>query len=181
MELTLDSAPLADDQTFNDPVPEGGPRLCACGCGEPLRDGAKRAYIRGHKARMDAETVDADPDPADEPKRVTRKPSARITKSVQETIEAYLGILATGWAMRDPYCGSIALDHYENIAAKAAPLLAKNPIVVKYLTTGSNFKEAMDLALAMLPVIQAVYAHHMAHSVTIEQNEPKQNYNEYVA
>ena len=179
--MTLEHAPMDTDDDLDEAPPEGGPRLCACGCGEPLRQGAKRAYLRGHRARAEAENVDADPSPSDEPKR-SRKPSARIQREVQDTIEAYLGVIATGWAIKDPLCGNVLADVTPNIAEKAVPLLARNPVIVKYLTKSSNFKEIMDLALAILPLIQVVYAHHMSHTISVGQHEEQvQNYNDYVA
>lgn len=182
--MTLETQPLDADPEVNETPPEGGPRLCACGCGEPLRDGAKRAFLRGHKARMDADNVGADPDPSDSGPRThsRRGISARIQKEIQETVEAYLGILATGFAFKDPICGPVALDIVPNVAEKAVPLLARNPKIVSYLTKGNNFKEVMDFALAVLPLIQVVYAHHMSHTISVgPDQEPVNNYNEYVA
>lgn len=132
---------------------------------------------------MNSEAVGADPDPSEEGARRTyRKPSQRIQKEIQDTLEAYLGIISTGWAMKDPVCGGVALDIVPNVAEKAVPLLARNPKIVAYLSKGNNFKEVMDFALACLPLIQVVYAHHMAHTIGVGQNdEPVQNYNDYVA
>lgn len=183
--MTLETHELDPDPDVDRIPPEGGPRLCACGCGEPLREGAKRSFLRGHKARFDADNIGADPDPSDGPAKRTytrRSVSAKVQREIQETIEAYLGVIATGFAVKDPICGSVALDHVPNIAAKAAPLLARNAKIAEYLTKSSNFKEVLDLALAILPLAQVVYAHHMAHTISTGQNEePVRNYNDYVA
>lgn len=183
MTLTLESHPIDLDPDVDETPPEGGPRLCACGCGEPLRDGAKRAFLRGHKARMDADNIGADPDPSDDGSRRTyRKPSQRIQKEVQDTVEAYLAMIFTGWAMKDPVCGTVALDITPNVAEKAVPLLCRNPKIVSYLTKGNNFKDVMDFIIAVLPLVQIAYAHHLSHTVGVGPDEqPVQNYNDYVA
>lgn len=184
MTMTLESQALDPDPDVFETPPEGGPRLCACGCGEPLREGAKRAFLRGHKARMDAENVGADPDPSDAGSRKSyaRRVSARVEKEIQDTVEAYLGVLSTMWAMKDPICGEVALEITPNVAAKAVPLLAKNPKIVSYLTKGNSFKEIMDFALAVAPLVRVVYAHHLSRTISVGQDqEPVQNYNEYTA
>lgn len=185
MTMTLESHELDPDPDVSETPPQGGPRLCGCGCGEPLRAGAKRSYLRGHKARMDANNVGADPDPSDPGSRTSysrRAVTARVQKEIQETVEAYLGIAATGFAMKDPICGGVALDIVPNVAEKAVPLLSRNPKIVAYLTKGNNFKEVMDFALAVLPLVQVVYAHHMAHSIKMgAEQEAVPNYDEYRA
>jgi hypothetical protein len=133
---------------------------------------------------MDADNVGADPDPVEGGTRSysRRAVNSRIQKEIQESVEAYLGMFAAGWAMKDPVCGSVALDTLPNIAAKAVPLLSRNPKVVAYLTKGSNFKEVMDFIFACLPLIQVAYAHHMAHTiVTGPEQEAVPNYAEYGA
>ena len=183
--MTLESQPLdLDPDVTNEPPPEGGPRLCACGCGEPLRDGAKRSFLRGHKARMDENNIGPDPDPSDTGSRTNyqRRVSARIQKEIQETVEAYIGIFSTGWALKDPVCGNVALEITPNIAEKAVPLLCRNPKIVSYLSKGNNFKDIMDFVLAILPLIQVVYAHHMSHTIsTGPEQEPVNNYADYTA
>lgn len=183
MTLTLESQELDPDPTSDETPPEGGPRLCACGCGEPLRDGAKRAFLRGHKARFDADNVGADPDPSDAaPRTSSRRISARVQKEVQETIEAYLGMFAAGWELKDPLCGGVAAQIVPNVAAKSVPLLARNPKIISYLSKGNNFKDVMDFVIAIAPLVQVVYAHHMSHTIrTGPEQEAVPNYGDYTA
>ena len=188
MTMTLETQPIdADPDAIvvnDDTPPEGGPRLCACGCGEPLREGAKRAFLRGHKARMDAENVGPDPDPSDAGSRksYSRRISAKIEKEIQETVEAYVGMLATMWSFNDPICGDVALSITPNIAEKAVPLLARNPKIVSYLTKGNSFKEIMDFMIAIAPLVKVAYAHHFSKTITMNaEQEVVPNYNEYTA
>ena len=181
MELTLEHAPLSEDQ---DPDSPDAVRLCACGCGESLRDGAKRAYIRGHKSRADAEKIDPDPEPGDESRKRVYRASAKIKKEMQDTLEAYGAMLCAGWALRDPLCGNVALEVLPATVEKLVPILARNQVAVKYFTTSNNFREVVDVFVTLFPLVQVITAHHLFHSVgtpTQEQNGEVPNYNGYVA
>lgn len=167
-----------EHETFTDPEP----RLCACGCGNPLKEGAKRTYIHGHKLAMDMGEIPDDPEPSDEAKtkglvRVT----AKVRTEIQESVEAYLGFAAGAWAMQDPYCGNALLDQTKQISAKLVPILARNQMAVKYFRSSSNFKDTMDLFLVLWPVFQAIGKHHVFHTVIVDPSGTPQQAVDYSA
>lgn len=164
---------------------EEGPRLCACGCGEPLKEDAKRAFIHGHKQRMLEDRIEDDPEPGDEAKvKATIRVTARIKKEMQESIEAYLAMAAGIWGARDPICGGTLVQASPDIAEKLVPILARNQMFVRYFRSSSSFKEGMDLFIVLYPVLQTILAHHVFHTVELARNgEPVQqvDYSNYAA
>jgi hypothetical protein len=183
MELTLEHATIEDQEEV---PPEGGPRLCACGCGGPLRNGAKRAYLRGHKALAEAEggQVDRDPEPGEESHRRVYRATTKIKTEMRETIEAYMAMMCAAWSMKDPLCANAVIDIIPQTAEKLVPILARNQIFVRYFQTSNGFRDGMDLFLTLLPALQVIAAHHLFHTIGTEtqmQNGEVPNYNEYVA
>ncbi len=188
---------------------ETGP-VCGCGCGESLPVGSTRQFKRGHKDRVaNPETafaevpIEADPgwdvpplsiedaaaqtpdDP--EPKDVAGervKSTMRITPSIRRDVEGKLafamGLGGQFWIMADPMCGSVFVDNADNIAKKLTPIICQSPDVVKWLTKSSSFILYVDLFMAFWPVLQMMFAHHVAKSITAEsangQAAPQPNY-----
>jgi hypothetical protein len=169
---------------------DNGP-ICNCGCGESLPEGSTRQFKRGHKARMDnpdtgfvetpnesepsaltidqaAELTPDDPEPKDTQADKV-KTHIRITPSIRRDVEGKLAFaMALGgqvWIMADPYCGTAFVDNTENIAKKLTPIICQSPDVVKWLTKSSNFILYIDLFMALWPVLQMVFAHHIAKSI----------------
>ena len=172
--------------------------ICGCGCGESLPENSTRQFKRGHKARLDnpeigftetpldeagdntetvftigdaaAQTPD-DPEPKDvDPPKV--KSTVKITAGVRRDVEGKLAFaMALGgqvWIMADPLCGNAFVESTENIAKKLTPIICQSPDVVKWLTKSSNFILYIDLFMAFWPVLQMVFAHHIAKSMRTE-------------
>lgn len=154
--------------------------LCACGCGQYLPEGSAREYKRGHKDNpphiidgsveftLDdaaAETDNDPPPPGDDSSREVDRP-IRITRAVRKDIEGKLAwMLAMGgsmWSIQDPICGGAFLDNTPQIAEKLTPILCQSPGVVKWFRKSSNVALYVDFIIAISPVLQIVYAHHMA-------------------
>lgn len=176
-ELLLEHEPFTDDE---------GLRYCACGCGEALKPDAKRTYIHGHLKRLNEEGgLGDDPEPSDEAKtKATVRVTAKIRKEMEESIAGYLAFGAGAWAMNDPICANALLDQSEEIAAKLVPILSRNQAVIRYFRSTSTFKDTMDLALVLWPVIQAVGKHHIFHTIGTVQGQNGQapvNLNSFVA
>jgi len=113
------------------------------------------------------ETPD-DPEPKDQPE-FKAKTEFKITAAVRRDIEGKLAfgfmMLGQAWALPDPPCGMTLVEHSANIAKKATPVLCQSPEVVKWLSKGGKFILWIDLLMAMTPVLQVVYAHHIAHTL----------------
>lgn len=173
-ELLLEHEPFSDDD---------GVRYCACGCGEALKEGAKRTYIHGHKLRMVEGDIGPDPEPSDEAKtRGTVRVTLKVKREMQESIEAYLALGAGMFAMSDPLCGGALVDQSQLIAEKLVPILARNQTAVRYFRSSSTFKESMDLILVLWPVAAMIGKHHIFHTVgVVEQGQPVVSYNDFVA
>lgn len=161
---------------------EEGPRLCACGCGEPLKEDAKQAFIRGHKTRM-LEAVPDDPEPGEEAKaKATIRVTARVKKEMQETISSYLSMIGGVWEMSDPICASELTERADKIAEKLTPVLARNQAFVRYFRSSSSFKESMDLFIVLAPLGKKIAQHHLFHTIgDREVSGPPVDYNAFVA
>jgi hypothetical protein len=157
--------------------------LCACGCGERLPNGSTRQYKRGHKndapnefnddgeapefSLEDAASItENDPEPGENPQEINAEKPLRITRAIRKDIEGKLAWMismgATMWSIQDPYCGTVMLDSTPGIAAKLTPILCQSPDVVKWFRKSSNAALYVDLMIALTPVLQAIYAHHIA-------------------
>ena len=103
-----------------------------------------------------------------QPTAAPRRP-ATVTKALTGEMEARLALLlsipASTWALLDPVCGGAAADNLDNIVRKSVPLMIQSPQLVAWFTKGQTFLLWVDLAIALQPVAQAVYAHHIAGSV----------------
>jgi hypothetical protein len=103
----------------------------------------------------------------------SRKPKAepppKVTQQVTRDIEGKLALLlsfpASAAAMFDPVCGGALADNLDNVVRKAVPLIAQSPAAVAWFTRGATFMLWLDLAVALQPVAQAAYAHHVAGTV----------------
>lgn len=167
---------------------------CECGCGELLPEGSIRRFKRGHKQRMetpdtgtpDISTDDSpddltiddvarvtpdDPEPADQPEPKPRS-HVKITAALRRDVEGKVGfILALSggmWVMADPICGTAFTDHSPEIAKKLTPIICQSPDVVKWLTRSGNYVLWLDLIMACWPVLQIIFAHHIAKSIERE-------------
>lgn len=187
--------------------------VCACGCGGLLPEGSVRQYKRGHKTRIDnpdsfddtAELADDseesfgpltlddaardtpdDPEPRD---RTENKPKTvvKITPSIRRDIEGKVAfgfaMIGQTWSMVDPVCGSVLIDNGDKMAKKYAPLICRSPDMVKWLTKSGTYILWVEAFIATVPVLQVVFAHHIAKSLSAElvsQNGTRPAPNDYV-
>lgn len=136
-----------------------------------------------------AEQTPDDPEPADQQEAPKPKtPAIRITAALRRDVEGKLafimGLSGQMWAMGDPVCGAVFLTQTPEIAKKLTPIVCQSPDVVKWLTKTSNFTLWIDLFMACLPVMQMIFAHHIAKSVVADmaqqQNGQSRAPNDYV-
>lgn len=113
-----------------------------------------------------------DPEPRDTGEVKPPRPKMKITPSVRKDVQGKMTFaLALGgqvWIMADPICGTAFVENTENIAAKLTPIICQSPDVVKWLTKSSNFILYVDLFMALWPVLQLVFAHHIAKSLELK-------------
>jgi hypothetical protein len=68
--------------------------------------------------------------------------------------------------MADPYCGRALSENLDNMIDKAMPLIVRSPAAVKFLTsTSGGLLDWVGFLQSCWPVLQAIYAHHLARSV----------------
>lgn len=160
---------------------------CACGCGGHLPEGSLRKYKNGHKANPvkprltvvpdfedeaepftlsdAADMTEKDPEPEDTEERVSEAP-IRITRAVRKDVEGKLAFMMTlagsMWVSTDPICGGTFLNQTPEIAAKLTPILCQSPDVVKWFRKSAGYMLYVDLLTVVYPVVQAIYAHHVA-------------------
>jgi len=108
-----------------------------------------------------------DPEPKEEPEFKV-KTAIRITASVRRDVEGKLAFVllmtGQGLSMPDPVCGSALAENSGEIAKKLTPIICQSPELVKWFTRSGKFILWVDLLMAMWPVLQVVYMHHVAHA-----------------
>lgn len=114
-----------------------------------------------------------DPEPRDVPEVKVKAAAIKITAAVRRDVEGKLafafGMSGQLWVLADPICGNAFMDHSGEIAKKLTPIICQSPDVVKWLTKSSNFILWIDLFMAIWPVAQIIFAHHIAKSLRMEE------------
>lgn len=101
------------------------------------------------------------------------KAAPKITAGVRGDIEAKIGfgveLIGHAWQVRDPLCGGTWLQQTPAIAASFTNWVVRSPQLVEWFTSpaGSGFMLFLDTAAALGPVVSAVMAHHVYHSVEV--------------
>jgi hypothetical protein len=94
-----------------------------------------------------------------------------VTRQVAQDIEGKLALMMMApfslWAVADPVCGVAAADNLDNLIAKALPIVLRSPAAVRLLTEGTTYLQWLDLIMAAMPVGTAIWAHHVAGTVTV--------------
>jgi hypothetical protein len=72
---------------------------------------------------------------------------------------------------RDPYCGGVVVEHWDNIRDKAVPVICRSPALMEWLTKAGGARDWLMLAAAVRPVGQAVWSHHITHTVSVEEDQ----------
>jgi hypothetical protein len=120
-----------------------------------------------------------------------RKP-ARVTQAIRGDIESKISfaleIPGRVWQARDPVCGSVFIEQRPEMAAALTEIVCGSPDLVAWFTgTGGQFMLWLNLAAACWPVATMVMAHHVYHSIEVEQapvdyqQPPAPDYSRYAA
>lgn len=95
--------------------------------------------------------------------------SGRVTAALRADIHAKLALIlempATVWAMRDPYCGEVAVRVAPDVAGTMTKLIIKSPTAVTWFSESADWLLVLELATEMRELLVAVWAHHITHSV----------------
>jgi hypothetical protein len=126
-------------------------------------------------AHLDESLAPVDDALAPDPKPASRKPAKAVTpsrkitaaekKKIQDSVELMLITLGGGWSMRDRHCGPALVGISEEAAAKAVPIIARNPTWVSWFVGSTGFLDFLGLAMALKPFFATVWGHHVTHTV----------------
>lgn len=135
-----------------------------------------------------ADTFDPDPAPGAKARRATgaapaapkKSAASRATAATQkrtggkfvsktaiqtqmaEEIEAYAKMLALTWSMTDEHCAAVLNDTSATIARDLAALAARSEWIVERFQTTSLLADCFKALHSLLPLLRAVYTHHIA-------------------
>ena len=128
---------------------------------------------------FEAPEIRADPTPA--PVGKARRGAAKgkapkVTAAVRTDIAAKLGMMlelsGRVWAVRDPLCGGVFVQQVPPIREASVDLILQSPDLVAWFTgVGGGFMLALNLLVACQPVAAAVWAHHVAHTVEMPEQD----------
>lgn len=144
----------------------------------------------------DDHTFAEDPDPwADEPKqnladkvfpddpfKAAKKVTQAVRKDVKGKVAMFLTIAGATWAGRDQHCGTALLEAVPDqadeeggtsagIATALTDIICDSPDVVKWFTSSGKYMKWLTLAMAVQPVVQTAFHHHITHAITDEPVE----------
>jgi hypothetical protein len=124
------------------------------------------------------------PEPDEPPahaERDWRKPPApkargravRVTATIRADITAKIRMpLEIGgriWAVRDPLCGGVFVQQVPDTADALADIVCDSADLVAFFTgPGGAFMKYLNLGAALWPVAEVVAAHHVYHTVRLE-------------
>jgi hypothetical protein len=102
-----------------------------------------------------------------------RKPT-RITVAIRGDIESKISfaleIPGRIWQARDPVCGTTFVEQRAEIATAMTEIVCGSPDLVDWFTgAGGQFMLYLNLAAACWPVATMVLAHHVYHTVALEE------------
>jgi hypothetical protein len=109
-------------------------------------------------------------------KRRTERPKApRVTQVTRRDIDAKisLGLTISGsvWAARDPLCGGTFMEQRAEISGALTEIVCQSSDLIAWFSgSGGQFMLWLNLAAAVWPVATAVMAHHIYHSVIVDED-----------
>jgi hypothetical protein len=99
--------------------------------------------------------------------------AVRVTATIRADITAKISMpLEIGgriWAVRDPLCGGVFVQQRPDIADALADIICDSADLVAFFTgPGGAFMKYLNLGAALWPVLEVVAAHHVYHTVRLE-------------
>jgi hypothetical protein len=120
-------------------------------------------------------------------KTSARKGAARVTAGVRTDINAKISfaleVPGRLWQARDPLCGGVFIAQRPEIADALTDIVCESADLVAFFAgPGGAFMRYLALGAAVMPVVQAVAAHHVYHSIEEQQGDPlAPDYDQYAA
>ena len=125
-----------------------------------------------------------------QPRARARKGTAppKITVGLRADIDAKvrfaLTVPGTIWQARDPLCGGTFVQQIPDTAEAFTDIICDSADLVAFFTgPGGAFMKYLKLGAALMPVAQVVMAHHVYHSIEIDEGEAaaQPDYAQYAA
>lgn len=121
------------------------------------------------------ETFQPDPEPKRGEKTAGFKPpkkTIKVAPATRKDIKAKVALMLTlpagVFARRDPICGSVLLQQVPDISDALTDIVVDSPDLVQFFTSGGgSYMKWLTLAMAVQPVAEMAFKHHVAHSIEI--------------
>jgi hypothetical protein len=94
----------------------------------------------------------------------------RALKDIEGKLAFMLGTTGGLLNVMDPVCGGAFLAQTKTIAHSLTPIIAQSPGIVAWFSKTSNIMLYINLAMAMWPVMVAIWTHHFSKHVDNETN-----------
>jgi hypothetical protein len=107
------------------------------------------------------------------------KVPAGVRGDIDAKIRFTLQVPGTIWQARDPLCGGTFCEQIPDTAEAFTDIVCDSADLVAFFTgPGGNFMKLLKLGAALMPVVQVGMAHHVYHTVEIDQGpvEAPQSY-----
>lgn len=120
---------------------------------------------------------DVDPEPASgEWAQVTDGDfviNAAGLKTIEDNLGTYVSIVGITVDLVDPYCGSIISDNIQTAVERWSKVIAHYPSAAKLFMSGTGgiIFQWISALQATWPILMAVYDHHLAKNVKIENGQ----------
>lgn len=104
-----------------------------------------------------------------------RPKAPRVTQVIRKDIDAKISLALTisgsVWAARDPLCGGTFMEQRPEISGALTEIVCQSSDLMAWFSgSGGQFMLWLNLAAAVWPVATAVMAHHVYHSVVIDED-----------
>jgi hypothetical protein len=106
------------------------------------------------------------------PKRPGRPSKSDLEREVQLEIQAMIMLGSSIWANYDDICAPVLSKQSTAISASLATILAKHPALLARMRDVTGLGDYLGLAVAILPVVQAISKHHVQNTASSKEDVP---------
>lgn len=108
-----------------------------------------------------------------------------LTDEQRNDVEAILEFVClpaiTAASARDPHCGGVLYDNWDNIREKSLPIIARSPALVEWMTKAGGARDWLLFGAALRPVGKAIWDHHITKTVSTDDAEHDESLGAYTA
>jgi hypothetical protein len=95
-----------------------------------------------------------------------------VKKDVKAKLQMLLMPGAAIYQARDPLCGGVFAQSVPDVAEAMVDIICDSPDLLNWFIGGTGgYMKYFSLLTALMPWAQMTFAHHVAHSVTLEPPE----------